>query len=69
MDERYAEGIAVGRDEGIPIGYNKGITVGFDRGSHDARVEDAQRALARGFAPDVVAEITGLPLDEVRALL
>ena len=57
MDERYAEGIAVGRDEGIPIG------------SHDARVDTAQRALARGFAPDVIAELTGLPLDEVRALV
>ena len=77
MDERYAEGIAVGEQRGIPIGYNKGITVGekrgitigFDRGSHERAVATAQRALTRGFAPDVVAEITGLPVDEVRALL
>ena len=41
----------------------------WQEASHDTRVEDAQRALTRGFAPDVVAEITGLPIDEVRALL
>ena len=77
MDERYAEGIAVGRDEGIPIGYNKGITVGEKRGekrgitigSHDARVEDARRALECGIPADTVAKFTGLPLDDVMALV
>ena len=73
LDERYAEGISVGRDEGIPIGYNKGIAVGEKRGisigSHEARVATARRALMRGFAPDVVAELTGLSVDEVSSLL
>ena len=53
MDERYAEG----------------ITIGFDRGSHERAVDTARRALTRGFAPDVVAELTGLPLDEVMRLV
>ena len=49
--------------------YDKGISLGFDRGSHERAVDTAQRALTRGFAPDVVAEITGLPLEEVNSLL
>ena len=41
----------------------------WQEASHERAVEDARRALTRGFAPDVVAELTGLPIDEVRALL
>ena len=61
MDERYAEGIATGRDEGI--------TISFDRGSHDARVDTARAFLQMGLSPQQVAQGTGLPVDEVRALL
>ena len=69
----HDRGYARGKKDGIPIGYNKGISVGEKRGisigSHEARVATARRALERGFAPDVVAELTGLPLNEVMRLV
>ena len=47
----------------------QGDTQGFDRGSRDTKIATAKRALDRGFTPDVVAELTGLSLDEVTSLL
>ena len=38
-------------------------------GSHERAVETARRALERGFAPDVVSEITGLSIEEVQSLI
>ena len=51
------EAIAQAKDEGIAIG------------THERALETARRALERGFAPDVVSEITGLSIEEVEALL
>ena len=39
------------------------------QGKSDKARDTARRALERGLAPDVVSEITGLSIDEVRALL
>ena len=43
--------------------------IGRDEGIREKALETARRALERGFAPDVIAELTGLALDEVEALL
>ena len=47
----------------------QGDTQGFNRGSRDTKLQTARRALGRGFASDVVADLTGLTLDEVQSLL
>ena len=39
------------------------------QGKREKTLDTARRALERGLAPDVVSEITGLPIDEVEALL
>ena len=48
---------------------NEGIAIGEKQGSYQKALETARRALERGFAPDVIADLTWLPVDEVRALL
>ena len=55
--------------QGDTQGFDRGMTQGFDKGSRDTKIATARRALDRGFAPDVVAELTGLSLDEVASLL
>ena len=41
----------------------------WQEASLDARLETARRALERGFATDIVSEITGLSIEDVEALL
>ena len=41
----------------------------WQEGSREKALETARRALNRGFAPDVVADLTGLSVDEVASLL
>ena len=55
--------------QGDTQGFDRGMTQGFDKGSRDTKIATSRRALDRGFAPDVVAELTGLSLDEVASLL
>ena len=45
------------------------LSQGRTEGTHNTRVDTARRALERGLAPDVVSEITGLPIEDVEALL
>ena len=65
MAAQRNEGIAIGERQGIAIGEQRGIAIGV----REKAVQTARRALERGFAPEVVSEITGLPVDEVEALL
>ena len=65
MYERYAEGIATGRDEGITVGEQRGIPIG----SHERAVVNARSFLQMGLSVQQVAQGTGLPLDEVQSLL
>ena len=41
----------------------------WQEASRDTKIATARRALMRGFAPDVVAELTGLSVDEVQSLV
>ena len=43
--------------------------IGRDEGIREKALDTARRALERGLASDMVSEITGLPIDEVEALL
>ena len=73
----HDKGYARGKKDGIPIGYNKGISVGEKRGekrgitigSHDARVDTARAFLQMGLSVQQVAQGTGLPIEEVMALV
>ena len=65
IEERIEERI----EENKMLWLAQGDTQGFDRGSREKALQTARRALQRGFAPDVIAELTGLPVDEVRALM
>ena len=41
----------------------------LSQGKRETRLDTARRALECGLAPDMVSEITGLPIDEVQSLL
>lgn len=46
----------------------EGRKQGIAEGAHDARIETARGMLSYGIPKDKVAEISGLPLEEVQSL-
>ena len=62
------EGFEVGREEGIQQGIRKGIEQGIRKGEDNTRRQLAINMLAKGLDQRVVAEITGMPETEIRAL-
>ena len=61
-----------GREEGIQEGIQKGIKKGREEGREEGRTEtmmaNARKMKAYGLAWDMIAEITGLTIDEVKDL-
>ena len=66
--EGREEGREEGRKEGLTEGLEKGLTEGLEKGRTEALRSAARNMLCKGMAPALVAEVTGLPLDEVRTL-
>ncbi|MCL2055561.1 MAG: Rpn family recombination-promoting nuclease/putative transposase [Oscillospiraceae bacterium] len=66
------EGIQRGRQEGIQTGIQRGRQEGrqegIQRGKLEAAIENAVRMIKKGFAFDVVKEVTGLPDEELMQL-
>jgi predicted transposase/invertase (TIGR01784 family) len=56
------------RKEGQKAGRKAGQKEGRKEGRKDTQLEVAAKALAKGLSVSEVAELTGLPVDEVRAL-
>jgi flagellar biosynthesis/type III secretory pathway protein FliH len=79
-----AEGLAKGKAEGEAVGLAKGEAVGLARGlakgkaegeaeglakgKADANLVHARKMKAKGFSPEDIAEITGIPLAQLRRL-
>jgi predicted transposase/invertase (TIGR01784 family) len=62
-------GKAEGKIEGRIEGKEEGRTEGIMEGEQKARLEFAANLIAEGFAPEQIARMSGLALEEVRALL
>ena len=58
------KGIAIGEKKGIAIGEKKGIAIGEERIAR----RFAETLLRRDFTEADVAELTGLPIEEVKKL-
>ena len=52
------------REDGFEDGYTEGRT----SGKQEKAVEDARNFLMKGIDTEIIAECTGLPLEEVRKL-
>lgn len=66
--KKYAEGEAEGLAKGLVEGRAKGLVEGRAEGRAEGIVEVAKKMLDKGMAAALVAEMTGLPLDEVSNL-
>ena len=65
----YEEGFDKGREDGLQAGLLAGLQQGLERGAHQTKLETAQKLIARGYEPEDIADVTGLPLSQVQELL
>ena len=67
-EEGYLEGRQEGRQEGRREGRQEGRQEGITQGHREERIKNARAMKAKGIQPDVISEITGLPVSEIAEL-
>ena len=67
-EEGYQEGSQDGRQEGRREGRQEGRQEGITQGHQEERVKNARAMKSKGFQPDIISEITGLPISEIAGL-
>ena len=67
-EQGMEHGIAQGMERGIAQGMERGIVQGMERGAENTRRETALSMLKEGLPADMVARITNLSMDEIKAL-
>ena len=60
------EGRMEGRMEGLQEGRMEGLQEGRAEGEHEKALQIAKAMLAKGFEAETVAEMTGLPVEEIK---
>ena len=63
-EKAFENGFSAGEERGISIGLSKGIT----QGARDAKLETAKSMILRNISIDIVAECTGLSIEEIEKL-
>ena len=57
-----------GIEQGLEQGIAQGLEQGLEQGQNKERLETARRMLAKDIDPEVIAELTTLPISEIRSL-
>ena len=68
MEKGRLEGREEGRLEGMELGVQKGRKEGREEGQKDEKIANARKMKAYGLALEMISDITGLTIDEVRDL-
>ena len=65
---RIAEAKTEAFEEDIAIGEKRGISLGITQGEHKKAVETARNLLSKNIPQIVIAECTGLSIEEIEKL-
>ncbi|OAB81282.1 transposase [Wolbachia endosymbiont of Laodelphax striatellus] len=68
LEQKLDDAKHEGRQEGILIGHQKGRAEGKEEGEKQTKIAVAKNSLKAGVSIDVIAEITGLSVDEIKQL-
>jgi predicted transposase/invertase (TIGR01784 family) len=66
--EGFEEGIAKGIEEGMAKGIEEGMAKGIEAGIKKEKIEIARNMLAQNMPLDLIGVITGLSMEEIKAL-
>ena len=65
MEYDYATDIEVQREEA----FEKGVSKGVSQGEHQAKIETAKNMIAKKIPTDIIADCTGISVDEIKKLM
>ncbi len=63
------EGVAIGREEGVAIGREEGVAIGREEGNNAAKYAIARQLLREGLSLDLIARTTGLSIDDINPIM
>ena len=66
--DTYDSGFSAGEEYGFSLGRNEGISLGITQGEHKKAIETAKSMRFRNISIDVIAECTGLSVEEIEKL-
>ena len=69
MEYDYATDIEVQREEAFEKGVSQGLQQGVSQGEHQAKIETAKNLVAKKISVDIIADCTGLSIDEINNLM
>ncbi|WP_353282166.1 Rpn family recombination-promoting nuclease/putative transposase [Wolbachia endosymbiont (group A) of Aleiodes leptofemur] len=69
LDDATAKGIQIGHKKGRAEGKEEGIQIGVEKGEKQAKMTVAKNLLKAGVSIDIIAQTTGLTVNEVKDLI
>ena len=57
------------REEGLEQGLAQGLEQGLEQGRNEERLQLIRKMISRGMTPELISDMTGLSLDEIKSML
>ena len=57
------------REEGLEQGLEQGLEKGLEQGRNEERLQLIRTMVSRGMTPDLISEMTGLSIEEIKSML
>ena len=57
------------REEGLVQGLEQGLEKGLEQGRNEERLQLIRTMVSRGMTPDLISEMTGLSIEEIKSML
>ena len=65
IDEAREEGLEQGLEQGVA----QGIKQGLEQGRNEERLQLIRKMVSRGMTPELISDMTGLSLNEIKSML
>ena len=57
------------REEGFVQGLEQGLEQGLDQGRNEERLQLIRKMVSRGMSPELISNMTGLSIEEIKSML
>ena len=57
------------REEGLVQGLEQGLEKGLEQGRNEERLQLIRKMVSRGMTPDLISDMTGLSIEEIKSML
>ena len=69
IQENYDMTLETAIDEAREEGLEQGLERGLEQGRNEERLQLIRKMVSRGMSPDLISEMTGLSIEEIKSML